>query len=256
MANVSVNGEETSGSGSPLAAPPQVGSPLSHHLLAQQTWLTTGVPRPEWAEEFSRGRGDTGPDPGRDRPPPKLRRDVPPNLARLRLEAAYPLFYIQLYSDILDMFGPSKYWGALDHYQKHGAFEGRSASPFFSPTFYLSYYPQLARVIGRDNYPGALYHWVNHGISEGRRGSAVFDLGYYLRYHGDLVQAFGADNYAAAWAHWITVGHNEGRRTNDSGLQLEFRNDFYAVSSNSKVVYTPPTQLTDADRRANLDHPG
>ena len=128
----------------------------------------------------------------------------------------YPLYYLEVYSDVRQAYGVGNIEGALDHYLTYGIKEGRSPNPFFDPNFYREYYGDLSTMSGES----ALYHWMTYGFKEGRRGSWCFDIGYYLS-HGDLLSTFGAGNYDGAFWHWCRWGNAEGRKTSaDSGLRI------------------------------------
>jgi len=69
-----------------------------------------------------------------------------------------PKWYINTYPDV----SPS-YMGPLEHYVKHGAFEGRSPGPNFNSAWYCAQYPDI--IIGRDN---PLLHYLDYGAAQGR----------------------------------------------------------------------------------------
>jgi glycosyltransferase involved in cell wall biosynthesis len=70
-----------------------------------------------------------------------------------------PAWYIEKNSDV-----PPHYMGALEHYVRHGAFEGRSPGPKFDSAWYLAQYPDIASA-----HIDPLLHFINHGAAEGRK---------------------------------------------------------------------------------------
>ncbi len=92
-------------------------------------------------------------------------------------------------------------WDPVVHYVRHGAAEGRVASPLFDPIFYCDRYPDVAA-------SGAepLAHFVRHGAREGRQPHRWFDTAFYLR-QNPLVAELGMNPLA----HYLQVGANTGR---------------------------------------------
>ena len=70
-----------------------------------------------------------------------------------------PAWYIEKNSDV-----PPHYMGALEHYVRYGAFEGRSPGPKFDSAWYLAQYPDIASA-----RLDPLLHFISHGAAEGRK---------------------------------------------------------------------------------------
>lgn len=92
---------------------------------------------------------------------------VPSSIKPVVFDAAY---YSAKYADLKAVFG-SNASGLYDHYVKHGAKEGRQASPVFCSKYYASKNADVKAVFGTD-YVSATKHFGAHGYKEGGRVTA------------------------------------------------------------------------------------
>jgi len=76
-----------------------------------------------------------------------------------------PTWYLDKYPDLC----PS-YMGALEHFVRHGAFEGRSPGPCFDSEWYIAQNPDIAPVV-HARLLNPLLHYVDNGRKEGRKPS-------------------------------------------------------------------------------------
>lgn len=76
-------------------------------------------------------------------------------------------YYLRTYADVrVSLFAQRSTdlkAGALEHFNKHGAFEGRNPSAHFNTSAYLNKYPDV-----RTSGMNPLDHYNNHGVKEGR----------------------------------------------------------------------------------------
>jgi glycosyltransferase involved in cell wall biosynthesis len=81
--------------------------------------------------------------------------------AQLVLSSGYfdPTWYLRKYNDL----NPD-WMGALAHFMRHGAFEGRSPGPNFDSGWYLAQNRDL-----RGGHLNPLLHYLKHGMREGRK---------------------------------------------------------------------------------------
>ncbi|MDP4528979.1 glycosyltransferase family A protein [Alkalimonas delamerensis] len=75
-------------------------------------------------------------------------------------------WYLKKYPDI----AADSYWSAnaLEHYLKHGGFEGRKPVPWFDSAWYLQRYQDV-----QDSGMNPFIHFLLHGSQEGRQSSAT-----------------------------------------------------------------------------------
>jgi hypothetical protein len=120
-----------------------------------------------------------------------------------------PKFYLGLYPDLRNAFGPTNFAAAVRHWRSSGLPEGRDGSPLFNAAYYLAAYADLRNAFGGD-HAAAATHFMQYGIREGRHASPFLDVGFYLSMYDDLRNVFGGD-HAAAVIHFVVNGEREGR---------------------------------------------
>ena len=110
-----------------------------------------------------------------------------------------------IFDDELYLSDPALREAGVDpvlHYVRHGAREGRRASPLFDPEFYLQKYPDVAEA-GLE----PLFHFVGTGARELRDPHPWFDSAYYAA-QVPLLAEIGMNPVA----HYLRVGAASGRR--------------------------------------------
>jgi hypothetical protein len=77
-------------------------------------------------------------------------------------------FYLRTNADVAHAVGPDNAQGALEHYRRHGAREGRQ--PFrFSASWYAGHYPVAAMEVAQGDYSSLAHHYIAVGRAFGHR---------------------------------------------------------------------------------------
>ena len=166
-------------------------------------------------------------------------------------------WYLATYADV----GTSNI-DAVEHYFRHGRYEGRRPSRYFDPAFYAEQAAGFAVALTGDG----LAHYVGHGEAGGLRPSAHFDPAWYrqtyaiaatsncldhflahrvggqvspnrgfdarhyVARHGDVAES-GVDPYE----HWLSQGLKEGRMPMaERSLMLQsglFDENYYLINA-------------------------
>jgi glycosyltransferase involved in cell wall biosynthesis len=105
-----------------------------------------------------------------------------------------PQWYIEAYPDV-----PPWHMTPLEHYMRHGAYEGRSPGPFFDGEWYLAQNPDLA--LGASSRTlNPLLHYIDHGATGGRKPAPPKDVLQTARILLDSIidldpQIYGSDHF-------------------------------------------------------------
>ena len=96
---------------------------------------------------------------------------------------------------------------AIDHFYKHGKYEGRSPTLYYDPQFYADNNPDLKNAFGY-NWRELYKHFREHGISELRNSSPIYYADYYKKKYPDIKNLDGN----SLFIHFIDIGIREGRQ--------------------------------------------
>ena len=148
-------------------------------------------------------------------------------------------YYANTYPDLRQAFGydSAALW---KHWNEHGRYEGRTASPIFDSKWYLANNPDVAKAYGATNYNMAIIHFCSFGFAEGRQGSSIFSAKTYLGLYPDLKSAFG-NNYLSAARHFLSNGIPELRQASS---QFSLKTYSAANPDVAKAFSTPLDRIS------------
>lgn len=118
--------------------------------------------------------------------------------------------YLQQNPDVANAVSLGGFASGFDHFLKHGQFEGRQPSGFYSESYYLQQNPDVASAVSLGGFATGLDHFLSHGQFEKRDPIAGFNTGYYLQQNPDVAAAVNAGAMTAL-EHYVFFGKNEGR---------------------------------------------
>src|SRR5690606_2641521 len=113
---------------------------------------------------------------------------------------------------------------AQDHFDEHGAAEGRSPNALFNEAFYLQQNPDVAQAIASGQVQSASEHFINYGHREARAINPGIDLGKYLSANPDVTDKL-EQNGLSPLEHLMTYGVNEGRDLGNGVTLADFKDD-------------------------------
>ncbi|QDG76252.1 cadherin domain-containing protein [Labrenzia sp. PHM005] len=119
--------------------------------------------------------------------------------------------YLALNSDVAEAVQSGSIASGLEHYQNHGAQEGRLFGNDIDEAWYLEENADVAAAVAAGLVSSGSIHFAAHGRSEGRDPNPLFDAAYYLAQNADVMVALDSGGFASAYDHFSLYGAAEGR---------------------------------------------
>ncbi len=132
--------------------------------------------------------------------------------------------YLRRNADVAAAVAGGMFESGLQHFVRHGRFEGRAFSPWFDEAYYLGHNPQAAAAVSGGRYGCGFDHFLAVGEAAGLAFSPLqaahaawgdeFDETIYLQWNADVAGAVGAGQFESGLDHFLKHGRYEGRRYN------------------------------------------
>lgn len=156
------------------------------------------------------------------------------NEFRLLQETAPTAFneaiYLTLNEDVAEAVQSGAIASGLEHYQSHGAQEGRSTGYDIDEAWYLEENADVAAAVAAGLVASGSIHFATHGRAESRDPNPLFDTAYYQAQNADVIIALETGSFASAYDHFSFYGAAEGRSAS------QYFDDAEYLAANSDVA--------------------